>query len=210
MITWSAMPSSSAGPETAGPTRRSTTGTTPEASLSALATRPHVWREATPSETSAPELAMRPTIGRPSSTARCTARSMASPSAVPMAPRCVPPSRLNQLTIRPSTSRMEASTAALRCPNTGSATPGAVMCLPLLGRSSVGVDVDPPEDQGGVVAAEAERVRQHRLRSTGRGSPATTSRPMSSPMLLEVGGRRHDAVAQRQRGDPPRPRRRRR
>ena len=38
----------------------STIGTTPDASLSALATRPHACSEATPSDTSAPELAMRP------------------------------------------------------------------------------------------------------------------------------------------------------
>ena len=37
MITWSAMPSSSAGPDTAGPTSISTIGTTPDASASALA-----------------------------------------------------------------------------------------------------------------------------------------------------------------------------
>ena len=49
MITWSAIPSRSAGPETAGPSRRSTIGTTPDASDIALATRPHAWSAATPS-----------------------------------------------------------------------------------------------------------------------------------------------------------------
>ncbi len=62
---------------------------------------------------------MRPTIGIPSSTARWMARAMVSPSAVPIAPRCFPPSRLNQLTVRPSISRTSATAAVLRCPKTG-------------------------------------------------------------------------------------------
>ena len=79
MITWSAIPSRSAGPDTAGPSSRSTIGTTPDASDSALATRPQACSAATPSLTSAPELATRPTIGIPSSTARRTARSIVWP-----------------------------------------------------------------------------------------------------------------------------------
>ena len=46
---------------------------------------------------------------------------MASPSPVPMAPERFPPSRLNQVIVRPSISRIEASTAALRCPNSSAA-----------------------------------------------------------------------------------------
>ena len=38
------------------------------------------------------------------------------PRRVPMAPRCLPPSRLNQLTVRPSISRTSAAAAVLRCP----------------------------------------------------------------------------------------------
>ena len=41
MTTWSTRPSSSAGPETHGPTTTSIVGTTPDASASARATRPH-------------------------------------------------------------------------------------------------------------------------------------------------------------------------
>ena len=86
MITWSAIPSRSAGPDTAGPSSSSTIGTTPDASDIALATRPQAWSAATPSLTSAPELATRPTIGMPSSTASRTARSIVWPSGVPIAP----------------------------------------------------------------------------------------------------------------------------
>ncbi len=126
MITWSAMPSSNAGPDTAGPTSSRMIGTTPEASTIARATRPSACSAAMPSLTSAPELATRPTIGIPSSMARRTARSIASPSALPIAPRCLPPSRLNQLTWRPSRSRRQASTAVLRCPKTGVRSEGGI------------------------------------------------------------------------------------
>ncbi len=59
---------------------QSTIGTTPDASDMALATRPQAWSAATPSLTSAPELATRPTIGMPRSTASRTARSIVWPS----------------------------------------------------------------------------------------------------------------------------------
>src|SRR5882762_3291147 len=114
MTTWSAMPAMRAGPDTHGPTMARITGTTPEASDRRAATRPQAWSEAIPSCTSAPELETTPTTGTPESTASLTTRSMASPSGGPNAPRCLPPSRRNSPTARPSSSPRAASTAAPR------------------------------------------------------------------------------------------------
>src|SRR6266496_2615077 len=129
----------SAGPDTHGPTTAS--------------------RDGTPPPTSAPEVAIAPTMGTPSSTPRRTARSRASPSATPIAPRCLPPSRRNQLTVRPCRSESAAVTASLRCVITGAAGVGENNGVTRL--RSVGGG----EDEAGVVAAEPERVRDRRLRS---------------------------------------------
>ena len=120
MITWSAIPSRSAGPDTAGPSSSSTIGTTPDASDSALATRPHAWSAATPSLTSAPELATRPTIGMPRSTARRTARSIVcalggADRAAVLAAVEVEPADLPAVEIPDG----DAWTASLRRPKTG-------------------------------------------------------------------------------------------
>ena len=73
-----------------------------------------------PSATSAPDDAMVPTSGMPSSTASCTARDRAPrPRRGPIAPTCLPPSRRNVLTVRPSISASAAVAASLRRPATG-------------------------------------------------------------------------------------------
>jgi hypothetical protein len=58
------MPSSRAGPLTAGPTRAHTTGTRPEHAATSRAAAPHACREAIPSVTSAPLDEMTMTKGR--------------------------------------------------------------------------------------------------------------------------------------------------
>src|SRR5262245_38871387 len=209
MTTWSTRPSMRAGPDTHGPTTASIVGTTPEASVSARATRPQAWREATPSPTSAPEVAIAPTTGTPSSIPRRTARSMASPSATPIAPRCLPPSRRNQLTVRPWRSDRAADTASLRSVVTGAIGVGEKSCVMLcldafserrsakLRAASGG-----GEYQARVVAAEPERVRDRGL------GPDVARRAGDNVELdvvaeaLQVGGGRHDAVPHGQhRGD---------
>ena len=177
------------GPETAGPTSTSTIGTTPDASVSALAIRPHAWSAETPSVTSAPELAMRPTIGMPSSTARRRARVIVSPSGVPMAPRCLPPSRLNQLTVRPSISRTSATAAVLRCPKTGV---DAVTRWSTSTRPRIRVALWPPNPN---------EFDSTGLRSIGRGVAGHHVETDVVADLLEVGGGRDHAVAQRQQAD---------
>src|SRR5207342_2640977 len=54
ITTWSARPSSSAGPDTAGPSTMMTVGTTPEQSASAFAARPQPCNAENPSTMSAP------------------------------------------------------------------------------------------------------------------------------------------------------------
>ena len=98
------MPSIRAGPATHGPTTEKTMGTVPDASLSALATRPQACSEARPSPTSAPDVLSSPTIGTPISRAVRTRRSTTSPSTGPMAPLCFPPASWNHATRRPSIS----------------------------------------------------------------------------------------------------------
>src|SRR5438105_2204365 len=61
ITTTSARPRSSDGPDTQGPVTTSTTGTIPDASPSARATRPQACSELMPSTTSAPELDSTPT-----------------------------------------------------------------------------------------------------------------------------------------------------
>src|SRR5262245_10753295 len=188
MTTWSTSPSIRAGPDTHGPTTASSVGTTPEASVRARATRPQAWSDATPSPTSAPDVAIAPTTGTPSSMPSRTARSSASPSATPIAPRCLPPSSLNQLTVRPCRSERAAVTASLRCVITGATGVGENSGVTAL-RSAGG-----REHEAGVVPAEAERVRQRRLR------PDLTGRTCHDVELdvvaesFEVGGGRHRAV----------------
>src|SRR6266545_1376292 len=197
ITTWSTRPSINAGPDTHGPTAASTVGTTPDASVNARATRPHAWSDATPSPTSAPEVAMAPTTGTPSSTPRRTARSSASPSATPIAPRCFPPSSRNQLTVRPWRSESAVVTASLRCTITGAAGVGeksGVTC-PL---RSLGCG----EHEGRVVPAEPERVRERGLCAdlARRARDHVQLDVVAEP--LEVGGRRDDAVPHGQeRGD---------
>ena len=97
-----------------------------------------------------------------------------------MAPRCFPPSRLNQLTVRPSISRIDADRASLRCPKTG--VGGAVTRWTVDRGARIRVALWPPKpnefDSTGVA-----------LDRPGR-APKTTSRPMSSPIFsrLAVGG----------------------
>src|SRR2546430_8737108 len=182
----------SAGPETHGPTTESRVGTTPEASVRAWATRPQACSDATPSLTSAPEVAIAPTTGTPSSTPRRTARSRASPSATPIAPRCLPPSRRNQLTVRPCRSESAAVTASLRWAITGAAGVGENSGVTRLGSVGGG------EDEAGVVAAEPERVRDRRLRADLARRARHHVELDVVTQLLEVRGRRHDAVPHRE------------
>ena len=150
--------------------------------------RPAPWRRgptraatATPSLTSAPDAGdrarrsgcrARPRGGRP-------ARSPA-PSAVPIAPRCLPPSRRNQLTGRPSSSRSDADDRGAAMPEDGRAAGASP------GRRRPGARISvalwPPNPN----EFESTGVRLDRP----RGSPDTTSRPMSSPICsrLAVGG----------------------
>src|SRR5262252_679598 len=196
MTTWSTSPSIRAGPETHGPTTASIVGTTPEASVSARATRPQAWSDATPSPTSAPDVAIAPTTGTPSSTPSRTARSSASPSATPMAPRCLPPSRRNQLIVRPCRSEREAVTASLRCVITGATGVGENSGGTVL-RSVGGGD-----HEAGVVPAEPERVRDRRLRPDLARCSCDDVELDVVAETLEVGGRRRGAVPHgQQRGD---------
>ena len=131
MITWSAMPSSSAGPDTAGPDEhehdRHDTRRVGERLGDAA---PRVQRGDALVHVGA--RAGDPPDDRDAELDRRGARPARSPapSAVPIAPRCLPPSRLNQLTVRPSISRTTASTAALRCPKTGVRSSTSVITRP--------------------------------------------------------------------------------
>ncbi len=58
------MPSSNAGPDTAGPDTITAVGTTPEQAVSAAATRPQACRAETPSLMSAPDVDSTSTSGR--------------------------------------------------------------------------------------------------------------------------------------------------
>ncbi len=120
MITWSAIPSSSAGPDTAGPTSTSTIGHDARRVGERLGhPAPRVQRR------HALRRRRRPSW-RSARRSACRARPRGAPPArwsrprrCRSRPRCLPPSRLNQLTGRPSISRTSAATAALRCPKTG-------------------------------------------------------------------------------------------
>ena len=190
------------GPTRTGPTTVSTVGTTPDASAQRLGdASPRVQRRDAFVDVGARRRRSCPTTGMPSSIGEARRRARcASPSGGPIAPRCLPPSRRNQLTVRPSISRERArSTASLRCPKTG-----------VGGRRSV--TPARRQHQRRVVAAEPERVREHRLAHRSRaGCPRTTSRPMSSPICsrFAVGGTT-PSRSDEQRDRPPRPRRRRR
>src|SRR5439155_27094904 len=192
ITTWSTSPSTRAGPDTQGPTTASSVGTTPEASLKARATRPAACSDSMPSPTSAPDVATAPTTGTRSSMPSRTARSSASPSATPIAPRCLPPSRRNQLTVRPCRSERAALTASLRCAITGAAGVGENSGVTRL--RSVGGG----EDEARVVAAEPERVRDRRLRADLARRARNYVELDVVAQLLEVRGRGHDAVPHRE------------
>ncbi len=87
ITTRSARPSSSAGPDSAGPVTTTTTGTRPEHEARARAARPQPWSEATPPDTSAPLDARTSTKGIRSSAAAAAASANVSPSSGESAPR---------------------------------------------------------------------------------------------------------------------------
>ena len=88
MTTASARPSRSAGPDSSGPSRTATTGTTPEQRAKAFAARPQPSRAATPSPRSWPEDASAATNGNRRSSARPAATASASaPSPLSARPR---------------------------------------------------------------------------------------------------------------------------
>ncbi len=110
ITTTSAMPSSRAGPESAGPVTTTTTGTIPEHMASARAACPHPWREATPSETSAPLDASTITMGIRKVRAEAAATRRVSPSSMDRAPlRCEDTDRAT-IAGRPPTSSTPACT----------------------------------------------------------------------------------------------------
>jgi hypothetical protein len=78
MITWSAMPSSRAGPDTAGPSTTITVGTTPEQAVSARAAWPQPCSAARPSPMSAPVEESSTSTGSRSSRAARAASAMVS------------------------------------------------------------------------------------------------------------------------------------
>ena len=194
ITTWSTSPSSSAGPDTHGPTTASRVGTTPDASLRARGdAAPGVQRRDALADVGA-----RRRDGADHRDAEldpeATARSSASPSATPIAPRCLPPSRRNQLTVRPCRSgeggadgvaalrhhrrrrhRREQRRSTRRCGQSPAVRTRVALCPPKPNEFEI----------AGRVADLARR-------------PATTSSSMSSPTRsrLAVGG--DDAVADRE------------
>ncbi len=98
--------------------------------------RPQAWRESTPWLTSAPDVAIRPTTGIPSSVAVSIRRVTVSPSDGPMAPRCSPPPSRNSPTGRPSSSTIWAEAAEDRRAATGTARMPAIPPPARPGRTS--------------------------------------------------------------------------
>ena len=142
--------------------------------------------------------------------ARRTARSIVSPSAVPIAPRCFPPSRLNQLTWRPSRSRRQASTAVLRCPKTGVAvarriTPPARGSAPRCGRRTRTSSTAPAwrRSPGPRRTRRRGRCRHRSARGWRWGSDAVTERQQRDAGFGGAGATHHvagDALGGRDRG----------
>src|SRR4051812_20332799 len=162
MITWSTIPRHSAGPETHTPVTIATVGTTPEASTSARAARPHPCSELTPSRMSAPVVSSHATKGSPSPTAVRTARSMASAPASPTAPWCFPPSTRSTTTARPSMSTTWADALSLRCPMMGVAARGAGAFMELTSRDAEPRDRLPGAQHLSLLGEDADQVARER------------------------------------------------
>ena len=165
--TWSASPTSGARPPCTGPVTASSSGTIPDRRAAARATRPQATSPATPSASAptATEWTM-PTTGQPRFVASSRVRSTTSASALPSVPGHDPSTR-NSATVRPSSSVRRASAAVGRSaaigvggPSCGSTSDGASITSVRLVRSAGSGSGD--EHERRVVAAEPERVRQHR------------------------------------------------
>ena len=104
MITTSASPRSSAGPDRAGPVKPIIIGTIPEISAIAFAALPHPERAGTPSEIDAPEVARIISNGIPLLLANFAALTIFGPSSSLRAPRWGPGFENTATTFLPSIS----------------------------------------------------------------------------------------------------------